>query len=58
MLIVRGTLPDNWVYPHGSPDANFSKWVAPESLAEVIAFLLSDGARDISGASLPVYGRT
>ncbi|HZO91559.1 MAG TPA: SDR family NAD(P)-dependent oxidoreductase [Chthonomonadaceae bacterium] len=38
-------------------DADFSKWVAPESLADVIAFLASDSARDISGASLPVYGR-
>lgn len=40
------------------PGADASKWVAPESLARVVAFLLSDGARDISGASLPVYGRS
>jgi NAD(P)-dependent dehydrogenase (short-subunit alcohol dehydrogenase family) len=40
------------------PDADFSKWVAPESLADVIAFLASDGARDISGAAIPVYGRS
>jgi NAD(P)-dependent dehydrogenase (short-subunit alcohol dehydrogenase family) len=39
------------------PDADFSRWVAPESLAEISAFLLSDAARDISGAALPVYGR-
>jgi NAD(P)-dependent dehydrogenase (short-subunit alcohol dehydrogenase family) len=39
------------------PSADASRWVAPESLAEVCAFLLSDGARDISGAALPVYGR-
>lgn len=42
----------------GSPDADFSKWVSPESLADAIAFLLSDGARDISGASIPVYGKS
>ncbi len=39
------------------PDADYSRWVTTESLAEVIRFLLSDGARDVSGAALPVYGR-
>ena len=39
------------------PKADSSKWVSPESLSGVIAFLLSDAARDISGAEIPVYGR-
>jgi NAD(P)-dependent dehydrogenase (short-subunit alcohol dehydrogenase family) len=39
------------------PKADHSKWVSPESLSAVIAFLLSDAARDISGAEIPVYGR-
>jgi NAD(P)-dependent dehydrogenase (short-subunit alcohol dehydrogenase family) len=39
------------------PDADFSRWVAPQALAEVITFLLSDGARAITGAALPVTGR-
>jgi NAD(P)-dependent dehydrogenase (short-subunit alcohol dehydrogenase family) len=39
------------------PDADASRWVTVESLAGVIAFLLSDEARDISGAAIPVYGR-
>jgi hypothetical protein len=39
------------------PKADFSKWVTTDSVAGVIAFLLSDEARDISGASIPVYGR-
>jgi NAD(P)-dependent dehydrogenase (short-subunit alcohol dehydrogenase family) len=39
------------------PKADPLKWVAPESLARVIAFLLSDDARDISGAAIPVYAR-
>jgi len=36
------------------PTADFSKWVAPEAVAEVILFLASDGARAINGAALPV----
>lgn len=39
------------------PKADFSKWVPTDSVAGVIAFLLSDDARDISGAAIPVYGR-
>jgi NAD(P)-dependent dehydrogenase (short-subunit alcohol dehydrogenase family) len=40
-----------------NPDADYSAWVQPESLADVIGFLASDAARDIHGAILPVYGR-
>ena len=39
------------------PDVDPSKWVSLESASSVIAFLLSEGARDVSGATLPVYGR-
>ncbi|RMG94105.1 MAG: SDR family oxidoreductase [Chloroflexi bacterium] len=40
------------------PDADFSRWVKPDSLADVIMFLASDAARDIHGAAIPVYGRS
>ncbi|MDX1406282.1 MAG: SDR family oxidoreductase [Woeseiaceae bacterium] len=40
------------------PDAETSKWVQPESLADVVLFLASDAARDIHGAAIPVYGRS
>ncbi len=39
------------------PKADPTKWVALESAAKVIAFLLSDDAKDISGAAIPLYGR-
>ncbi len=39
------------------PAADPSRWVTPESAADVIAFLLSSQARDVSGAAIPVYGR-
>jgi NAD(P)-dependent dehydrogenase (short-subunit alcohol dehydrogenase family) len=39
------------------PNADVSRWVSVDSLSSVIAFLLSDGARDISGAAIPVYGK-
>jgi NAD(P)-dependent dehydrogenase (short-subunit alcohol dehydrogenase family) len=38
------------------PGADFSKWVAPAALADVIVFLASDKARAIHGASIPVVG--
>jgi NAD(P)-dependent dehydrogenase (short-subunit alcohol dehydrogenase family) len=42
---------------HAMPSADASRWVEPSSLANVIGFLLSDTARDVSGAAIPVYGR-
>jgi NAD(P)-dependent dehydrogenase (short-subunit alcohol dehydrogenase family) len=39
------------------PQADASRWVAPDALAEVIGFLASDAARAVSGVSLPVTAR-
>lgn len=38
------------------PDADASRWVAPEALAEVMLFLASDRGRAIHGAAIPVTG--
>ncbi|MDD1522666.1 MULTISPECIES: SDR family oxidoreductase [Bradyrhizobium] len=39
------------------PKADFSKWVTPQELAEVILFLASDAASGVTGALVPVGGR-
>ncbi|MDJ0535034.1 MAG: 3-oxoacyl-ACP reductase FabG [Xenococcaceae cyanobacterium MO_207.B15] len=37
-------------------EENAQKWVKPASLAQVICFLASEAAKDVSGAAIPVYG--
>jgi NAD(P)-dependent dehydrogenase (short-subunit alcohol dehydrogenase family) len=39
------------------PDADHSRWVKPEQIADVIRFLCSDESVAIGGAHIPVYGR-
>ncbi len=39
------------------PKSDFSKWVTPQELAEVILFLASDAASAVTGALIPVTGR-
>jgi NAD(P)-dependent dehydrogenase (short-subunit alcohol dehydrogenase family) len=40
------------------PDANFDHWVPPAALADVVAFLASEQARCITGAAIPVFGKS
>jgi NAD(P)-dependent dehydrogenase (short-subunit alcohol dehydrogenase family) len=40
------------------PNADHGRWVKPEAIAGVIANLLSDDSEPVSGAAIPVYGRT
>ena len=38
------------------PNADFTKWVKPEDLANVVLFLSSDEAKTITGAAIPTFG--
>jgi NAD(P)-dependent dehydrogenase (short-subunit alcohol dehydrogenase family) len=39
-----------------SPNADYSRWVKPEAIAEVALFLCSPSSRSIYGAAIPVRG--
>lgn len=41
----------------GQPDADHSRWVRPDQIADVVYFLSGPAASVISGAHIPVYGR-
>jgi NAD(P)-dependent dehydrogenase (short-subunit alcohol dehydrogenase family) len=55
--VLPGTIdtPEN---REAMPKADRSQWVPPEAIADVILFLASHGARAITGAAVPVYGRS
>lgn len=55
--VAPGVL-DTPVNRKNMPDADFSTWVAPAALAEVLLFLCSDAARAITGVVLPVTNKT
>jgi NAD(P)-dependent dehydrogenase (short-subunit alcohol dehydrogenase family) len=55
--ILPGTI-DTLRNRQDMPDADFSTWVTPQALADVILFLASNDARAINGASIPAYGRS
>ncbi|MDE1145103.1 MAG: SDR family NAD(P)-dependent oxidoreductase [Azospirillaceae bacterium] len=57
---VNGVLPsliDTPANRRDMPDADFSRWVSPRQLADVICFLGSDAAAAVHGALIPVTGR-
>ncbi len=40
-----------------NPKADFTKWVKPGSIAQLILWLASDAAADVNGAIIPIYGK-
>jgi NAD(P)-dependent dehydrogenase (short-subunit alcohol dehydrogenase family) len=56
-LVAPGTI-DTPANRRAIPKADASRWVPPEAIAEVVAFLLSPASSPVSGAVVPVYGRS
>jgi NAD(P)-dependent dehydrogenase (short-subunit alcohol dehydrogenase family) len=60
-ILVNSVLPGTLDTPRNRadmPDADFSRWVSPAAVADVIAFLASEGARAVTGAAIRVTGRS
>jgi NAD(P)-dependent dehydrogenase (short-subunit alcohol dehydrogenase family) len=55
-VILPGTI-DTEANRRADPGADRSAWVAPERIAALAVFLVSDAAAEITGAAIPVYGR-
>ena len=55
--VLPGTIdtPEN---REAMPNADFDKWVKPDKIARVILFLSSPGAEAITGAAIPITGRS
>jgi NAD(P)-dependent dehydrogenase (short-subunit alcohol dehydrogenase family) len=39
------------------PDADRTRWVSPQEIADVVLFLASNAARAVTGVAIPVFGR-
>ena len=58
--VLPGTIdtPQNRQALAAMPNADPSRWVPPEAIANVMLFLASDAAWAVNGAAVPVYGRS
>jgi NAD(P)-dependent dehydrogenase (short-subunit alcohol dehydrogenase family) len=59
-ITVNGIAPSSIDTPQNraaSPNADYSKWVQPEEIADAVAYLASGAAHSISGVTLDIYGR-
>src|SRR5271157_1282548 len=55
-VILPGTM-DTPANRRSIPNADFSKWVRPSTVASLMTWLAGDAGKDINGAVIPVYGR-
>ena len=54
-VILPGTM-DTPANRKSDPQADFSRWVRPATIAGLIVWLAGDQAQDVTGAVIPVYG--
>jgi NAD(P)-dependent dehydrogenase (short-subunit alcohol dehydrogenase family) len=54
-VILPGTM-DTPANRRAMPSVDISQWVQPSSVASLIVWLGGDGGKDVTGASIPVYG--
>ncbi len=54
-VILPGTM-DTPANRRSIPNADFSKWVRPSTVASLITWLAGDAGKDVNGAVIPVYG--
>jgi NAD(P)-dependent dehydrogenase (short-subunit alcohol dehydrogenase family) len=54
-IVLPGTM-DTPANRAAMPDADPSQWVRPEQVAAMLVHLASDGAAQVNGAVIPVYG--
>ena len=54
-VILPGTM-DTPANRKAMPNADFSKWVLPASVASLVAWLAGDAGKDVNGAVIPFYG--
>ena len=54
-VILPGTM-DTPANRKAMPKADFSKWVRPATVADLVTWLAGDAGKDVNGAAIPVYG--
>jgi NAD(P)-dependent dehydrogenase (short-subunit alcohol dehydrogenase family) len=55
-VLLPGTM-DTPANRNAMPGADVSQWVQPASVASLIVWLAGDAGKDVTGASIPVYGQ-
>jgi NAD(P)-dependent dehydrogenase (short-subunit alcohol dehydrogenase family) len=53
---IAPSIIDSSANRHSMPDEDFSRWVKPESIADIICYLCSDAATDVTGTTIKAFG--